>query len=349
MMFSQPNILIYLTDQDIQLVNKEVSLKITFPVEVYNHQEIIDGEKFEQTIGSALSQNNLPKGDGVILLGEQMLYQKEVSAKDPDEIEEEIKNFVDRLPFDNENIEEIRFENEGKSYVVATSGHLFKSLKSTLEKNGWKINYVLPAPAVSVGKTEKLTPEDVNNLLSQAHSLKQYNFLNQLEDLQTPSKTESDDTDKPTSKWIIGGAVGIVLILIVGGYWYRVKMKTPKVVPSAKMANVTVLVTPTVTTISSPSAVLLSKSDVLISVLNGSGISGQANKIKNLLNRAGFSNISVGNYEGLSQKGTLVNYKSSVPESLRQELIDELNKSVASVSAEVTMGSGFDIVVIIGR
>lgn len=346
-MFSKPSTVLYITSQGIQVTGKEVSFLMTFPMEVYDHQDVLDESKFEQIVSDALTQNKLEPGEGVILLGEELLYQKEISTKDPEEAQQELDRFINKLPFDNNNIEKIRFYNQDLLHVIAANGHLFHTIKSVLVKNGWKINFILPAPAAKISGVKELAPEQVPELLSEVDSLKKFNFLTQPVDVSTPKDGEKEAGSGSYTKWIVMTLVGVAIFAILGGgYWYRQKMMIP---PKAVTKVDTVSVIPSATPVASPSAAPLSKADVLVQVLNGSGISGQAGKVKNLLTKAGFENVEVGNYPGANRKGTLVNYKSSVPESLRQELITELSESVASVSAEATASGDFDMVVVTGR
>jgi hypothetical protein len=90
---------------------------------------------------------------------------------------------------------------------------------------------------------------------------------------------------------------------------------------------------PEIKEVSSPSAseatdepILANKNNSSIQVLNGSGRSGEAKRIKDLLSNKDYKSISIGNYDGKTVEVTIISSKAGVPESVISEIKDILFK-----------------------
>lgn len=99
----------------------------------------------------------------------------------------------------------------------------------------------------------------------------------------------------------------------------------------------------------SPSAVI-KKSDIRIKVLNGSGVSGQAAKVKNELLEAGFLEIETGNASSSSQQTTLVEYGPDLP----GEFVNEIKRVLEDIFKKVGTNqnpefTGTDILITTGK
>lgn len=100
----------------------------------------------------------------------------------------------------------------------------------------------------------------------------------------------------------------------------------------------------------SASLVALEKKDIKIQVLNGSGIAGQAGKVKDLLGKIDYTDIETGNLARAETKETVINFSSRVLETQKKEIITTLEKIFAEVSVGTKSASlEFDSVIITGE
>lgn len=86
-----------------------------------------------------------------------------------------------------------------------------------------------------------------------------------------------------------------------------------------------------------------------INILNGSGVSGQAGVVKNLLETAGFSVSKTGNAPSYDFTKTVIKSKTDVPEAFLTQLSEALSKSyVLDTNQSLATSSADEVQVIVG-
>jgi hypothetical protein len=104
-------------------------------------------------------------------------------------------------------------------------------------------------------------------------------------------------------------------------------------------------------TAATPSAQLeapISKASYRIQVLNGTGKSGEATKMRDFLVSEGYNVVGVGNASNFNYKETLVQIKESkkaVTATLTKDLQERYSISISSPLSE---GESFDILIVVG-
>lgn len=106
-------------------------------------------------------------------------------------------------------------------------------------------------------------------------------------------------------------------------------------------------VAPSATPISSPAA-SVDKEKLKVQVQNGTGITGEAAYLQNILKELGFTNISVGNAAAQDNEETQVSFSSSVPASVVTEVTNKLNTTYQTVTKVSSTSTAYDIVIITG-
>jgi len=159
------------------------------------------------------------------------------------------------------------------------------------------------------------------------------------------SFSESVKEPKKKSNWLFFILVVLItfvigIIGIAGFYYFSDKgvinaTPTPTIVPTIEP---------------SPTVAEVDLSEFPIEVLNGSGISGVAAKVKTQLTDAGFTVDSVGNAKNSDFTKTIISVKKSVSEAFVNKIIDELKKnySVEEKTETLEDSNDADVVVTIG-
>jgi ABC-type transport system substrate-binding protein len=156
--------------------------------------------------------------------------------------------------------------------------------------------------------------------------------------------------EKTNYLWIIIPIALLVGALVGGLITYfsglsKLNTETPTPTPVATAEPTSVEPTPT----ASPSSTL--KRDVLkVQVLNGSGVSGAANKAKALLETAGYKNVDTGNASMNDLTQTEVAVKDIKKEYL-DLIVKDLAKSYDATEAAkpLVVTSKYDIVITLGK
>jgi hypothetical protein len=93
------------------------------------------------------------------------------------------------------------------------------------------------------------------------------------------------------------------------------------------------------------------KSDISVSVLNGSGESGVAGKASDALKSAGYSVASTGNADNFDYTGVTIQVKASqksILSSLKSDM-EDAGYTVSSATSDLSEGQSYDALVIVGK
>ncbi len=166
------------------------------------------------------------------------------------------------------------------------------------------------------------------------------------EDVRSPQKdTQEVAKEKSPVFWILIPGIFILGAILGGIVFYQKGVNTIDVdTTPAPVASAAPAITPT----STPSAnVDVSKFNVAI--FNGSGIAGEAGKVKDLLTNAGFNIVSTGNAATYDYTKTIIKAKSTVGTSVIQKIKDALSKVyVIGDPQTLSSSSTTDIQVVVG-
>jgi hypothetical protein len=172
-----------------------------------------------------------------------------------------------------------------------------------------------------------------------------FNFLKRGKNLKNNFKKEINlpKFNLPKKEIIIFIAaflLSFVILLIINGQSPKIKLSTKIFTPTATPTN-TPTPTPTI-------ALKINKEEIKIKVLNGSGKSGKAGEVKDILKKLGYSQIVVGNADNFDYEITEINTKKdkkNIGDSLKKELSQYSSSFKQSILDEKETA---DVVIIIG-
>lgn len=147
--------------------------------------------------------------------------------------------------------------------------------------------------------------------------------------------------------WILVPGIFILGAILGGIFFYQKEVNTIDAENTpTPVATPEVSVTPTPTTKAEQK---IDVSEFDIAILNGSGIAGEAGKVKTLLEDAGFSVTSTGNAPTYDYTKTIIKAKSTVDNSVIEKLKEALLESYeVGDSQTLPSSSTTDIQVIVG-
>lgn len=161
---------------------------------------------------------------------------------------------------------------------------------------------------------------------------------------EIPVKPIQETKQKSPVFWILIPGF-LILGGILGGIVFYQKNATLTPKPSATpQASITVSATPSPS--ASPSAKI---SEFDIAIYNGSGIAGEAGKVKTLLEDSGFSVVSTGNAATYDYTKTIIKAKADIDASVIKKLRDTLSENyVVGEDQTLSSTSTTDIQVVVG-
>jgi hypothetical protein len=90
------------------------------------------------------------------------------------------------------------------------------------------------------------------------------------------------------------------------------------------------------------------KTKIKIQVQNGTGITGEAAFLENILKGLGYTSVAVGNSATQDETETQVSFASTVPTSVVNEITTKLNATYQTVTKTSSTSTTYDVVVITG-
>ena len=161
-------------------------------------------------------------------------------------------------------------------------------------------------------------------------------------------------------RWLIIGAVVIVILGLVGGgvyvYTQAMKGKGSSITITSVNTGVSPIVTPTpenteATPSASPTgaATTLKRSDLKVQVLNGTGVAGAAGKVVSFLTGLGYKNIKTGNADNYDYTETIIRITKAKENYLDLVKKDLSNKYTLGDTETLEATSSFDLVIVSGK
>lgn len=356
--FSAERVIVYLKNKSLEFYKEGVEEKawLEFPKETISDQEIKDQPGLEKLIFEFLAQTGLEKQQALILLSSEVSFQKIVPATDSENEQFEVKKFLEQIPFDTPTIATKLIRTDTNLNIFATNKNLFFGIKNILEKYGWKIMAVVPVAIFEDLSKESLKPEEVIRILNDGKLIKNSDFLNEAK--------FNEPTKKISPKTLL---LSILLVLILGGVlgFLIIKLNLLGKLPFLNTYNKQTQETTSSSAQikeSSPEAKLTSdaslsakvspnfdKQQARVQILNGSGVAGQATKLKDRIASLDYKNIQTGNSTLSGQLETTVTYTPLIPTQTREELNNLLNSLLEKVVVNEGSLDNLDILIVSGQ
>lgn len=201
-------------------------------------------------------------------------------------------------------------------------------------------------------KDKKDLPEKENLF---KNTVEEKSIIHKNDDVEKHTNVYSDNSKEKMSFWVMFFAFLIGLSLgagLIGGLFYfksrvdKLNITDVESSPSSNVSDADISEnSPQPTPIESPN-IKEDLSKYSVQVLNGSGISGEASRVKDILLEAGFTNIKTGNASKYDYQETEISLKSGLDTSLIKTVTNYLDKYSTKESA--TPSSTYDITIIVG-
>lgn len=309
------DVLIYLKRQGLEVyLSGKSPITLTFAPDAVLAEEILDVQKLRTQFTDFIKTNGLSKYQGVVVLADELVFQKDIAEKD---------KLFSEIPFASEKIVSKSYPD--KKVVVCVNGEIFKLLTEEI-----KVDYVVPQTLLGV---PSVTVQNFRLILRNKKLLRKYNLL------------DVESNEKVPSRILPIILVIIFLLVASGGAYYYFRTSTV-----SEGTIVQESPTPIATTSASPTSLpTKSKKDITLKVVNGTGTAGDAKKVKDVFLALGFINIDTGNLDVQDTTESSIAYLSSGADYLT-EITTALEKiftlkptSIATSSSEV------DLLIITGR
>lgn len=172
-------------------------LEFRFVPEMIRDLDIVNEELLEGVTKIFIAQNKIPAGNLVMFLADNIAFVKDFKKADPSPtdakeeegssvdtaknalLEKQVKEYIEVAPF--EEVASKRFVINNGVRVFTTNKDLYMSIKKAFEKEGFKIDMVIPGLLLgnNISAQPTLTPQIADFVLQHVNTLKQNNLLSE--------------------------------------------------------------------------------------------------------------------------------------------------------------------------
>ena len=307
----------------------KTALSLQFPPTSVQDMEIINGDELTKAINDFIKANKLKPADILYCFSSQCYFEKAVPEKTaPEEIETLRSDFADNVPF---NCVLSKPFTQGKlTTIVALNKEFAYTIKKVFESLEFKTEAIVPTFALYGQQAVTFSGQVGAQLMKHFNSLQQVSFLINDDENKNIDRDEKEfSTSKKQSNnrlYLLVGVFGVLIVILIAFYFYMQKKRAPKPIsqqPIDITAPTTIPILPSATPEVSPTATLkpdVPKGEIEISILNGSGVAGEADRVKDRLEEADFTNTTTGNAPIQDSEKTSVVFKPTVPRAYREEI-----------------------------
>jgi len=330
-MFNDLRVVIYLTRNAIELWNVQGKVSVfEISSQLVSNTEIINQKEFEKVVSEWILTQSITHSRALLICGNDLVFDTEIPSTE-ENTEEKIRTFLSTIPYESSLVAHSVESTKTATYVYAVNQSLVQTVMHIFQNNKIAIDAVYPLKAFrTLDQTDTQLSTDTVLWIIQHRKLAQESAFFQ--------KKLKEKKGRNTVL-IVSIAVSLVGVVLLAGIFFYQQFWHKS--PTAPLGKPTVVkIYPSVT----PSPPI-SKEKVSIQVLNGSGVQGEALRIKNLMIDAGFNEVTTGNAEKV-RVGTLVEYSTQSAFFAQQEVKELLLKNYETVDFVEQEASGSSDIVI---
>ncbi|MEI6533326.1 MAG: hypothetical protein WCO06_05805, partial [Candidatus Roizmanbacteria bacterium] len=147
MLFNKPIAILYIHPSYFSLIKEGSSVieHIKVPETVVNHMTIISRAIYDDWLGNFILQNIVKKYKLIIVLSEELVFHKELS-----EDKEDNKLFIERIPFQPEQLIHKNFIIQNKAYIYVIIKDFIEQAQVSVQKSGSSITAIIPEQLLNI-------------------------------------------------------------------------------------------------------------------------------------------------------------------------------------------------------
>lgn len=345
-------LLIFLERQKLTLAGTQLvsPLTLDFPTSLVQDIDIIDPESFDLLLASFLEQVKISPTEILLVVSPDIYYEKDISlSADPTERQNQIDLFLQTVPFKNLIYKDYSLGNHPR--LITLNKNFYEPIARFFEKSAFNVVAIMPLFVLEHFQLPLVTfiPKEVKDIFDKYKIIEPFSFMN-TEDIDKIVTTEVHrPKEEITKTTIILIIVFCLLFVVLMVYLFVVpkfyKPPAPKNIPSNYIStpsptSAVLDITPT------PTILYISSEELRIKVINSSGITNQAAKIKQALITANFKQINTQSSSLVTAAKNQITFSSLVSPESRQS-IQEIVENMAGPSTVIESTAMLDTDVLV--
>ncbi|MDO8270099.1 MAG: hypothetical protein Q7T54_05535 [Candidatus Levybacteria bacterium] len=152
-------------------------ISLAFIDNAVRDMDVVNGASLIAQVKAFIDQYRLMPSMITIILSPNVAFEKDIAGLTREAQAEEIKNFIDTIPFESVLTRTYPIEKGVK--VIGFNEDLYTELKNGFEKNSFGIDMVIPYQLLGTDQTliKNLTTDNAAQFLKRCDHLKQYTLL----------------------------------------------------------------------------------------------------------------------------------------------------------------------------
>ncbi len=344
---SQPAIL-FLTATSLELFAKDLEGQeiLTIAKGVIKDVQIKEEEKFKLDVTGFLAKTDVKTKKAILVFGKDVLFEAIIPFSKKDTVEKEAQAFFDNISLDKDLLAKETLANNENVYAFATNRRLYQLVAEAMSAVGWELLAVVAVSIFDV-KDNTLIKKEAAEILKKNDLINAGDFLQKNPVKEKVDKVDNQgETEKSSRKSLYFLLLIIPFVLILGFVFVFGSFGLSKI--SFTLQKPTPTIAPTAAPSPTPTIVSKKKEDIKIQVQNGTGTAGQAKLVKDALLTLGFKTIDTGNADKTDNTDTSVAFSKAIASDTKDEIVNMLKKSFASVASKATDSGAYDVIIITG-
>lgn len=352
---------IFIEQQGLRcVVDKESTPKDwKYPDNTMRHMEVTDSENFRKSLEVFLQEQKLTGYTIIVVFSPAFVFAQSLTGKTKEEKEAQEKEFHDVVPF--ERVAARTYKTAEGMQLLGINRDLYDTLRTPILKNDNHIVAVIPMHIAAIAPNTTASVI-LKNLFSKVETFKEESIVQERTLLKTFAQKQEEFSNK--HKFLV---IGVFLVFIAGliaftAFMLQVTAPKPTALPTPVPTRIptptptTVVSTPPLASVAPSSAIptathaaSIVRADTPIQVVNGSGVAGQAETVRQRLETEGFTQVRVENTVGVRRTGTLVVVAPTIDSATRERIVSVLSLLFSSVSIQENPELSREVIITTGQ
>jgi hypothetical protein len=189
-------------------------LKVELPAGIIRDLDVIDKTGFDSLIDSFIKIKKITASHLWLVLADSVCFGKDVTQTDPIKIEDEIKDFLEAVPFDQ--IVSKKYRAQKGIRVIATNLELLEAIGEIFERNEFELEGIVPS-AIFLGFNARKTLDldFAKYIIASKNLIRQGNMLQKVEAPQVTPEAPAPQKKGKLLLVLIAGFSVLLIILVV--------------------------------------------------------------------------------------------------------------------------------------
>lgn len=323
-----------------------------FPADAIAHMEVAKQDAFHAFINSVCTAQQLQSKDIILVFGDSLLFQKQISLLSEEKLAEEVKSFTHVTPFDW--VATKAYKMPTGNIVVAINRDFFDVLKQAFEHNGVMVLSVVPKFVFAQWLAKQpLTLKTLESLFSKSDTIIEQTLVASRNAPRTFQQQEEYISKRYSGVIIVGFILFLVMVFGITGYVLRRQSQSTRSVSVQKVATgSSALATPDPEVSPTPGSVavaIASPSAVKITISFGANNASVSASLRTALTQKGYSNITLQPQSNVVVEKPLLITKPTVTGTLKTTVVETVKSILTDFSSQETTDLESDVWITLGN